>query len=525
MAADVGVLDPSPPKVRSRPEAPAARHIRGSSLLLLGRAISMVANFGIQILIVRHFSKSDFGAFAYALSIVNLLTTVITLGLDRGITRFVAIYDEQKAYGKLFGTIVMQLSTIFSLGLVAVALVYTSQGWLSGTLIDDRQAISVLVVLVVLAPVQALDDMLMQLFAVFARPGAIFFRRHLLGPGLRLAVVVMLLAGNRGVSFLAAGYVVATAAGVILSGVLLLRVMRQQGLLRQARAAGLEFPLREVVGFTVPLMTSDLVYMLMGASAVMMLGHYRATEDVAAFRAVVPLAGMCQLVMSSFSLLFTPTASRLFARGDQAGIRDLYWKTAAWVAVLTFPAFAVTFSLAGPVTTTLLGARYADSATFLALIALGQYFQSALGFNGLTLKVFSRLRYLVTMNLAVAGLNLVLNVLLIPRFGALGAALSTSATLIVHNVGKQAGLRLVGIGVFERRYLRLYGIVAGLALGLMGVQHFAQPPLLAGLALTGVASGIVLVVNRDVLDVSGTFPELLRIPLVGRIIRFGGVPR
>jgi O-antigen/teichoic acid export membrane protein len=195
------------------------------------------------------------------------------------------------------------------------------------------------------------------------------------------------------------------------------------------------------------------------------------------------------------------------------------------VAVLTFPAFAVTFSLAGPVTTTLLGARYADSATFLALIALGQYFQSALGFNGLTLKVFSRLRYLVTMNLAVAGLNLVLNVLLIPRFGALGAALSTSATLIVHNVAKQAGLRLVGIGVFERRYLRLYGVVTGLALGLMGVQHFAQPPLLAGLALTGVASCIVLVVNREVLDVSGTFPELLRIPLVGRIIRFGGVPR
>jgi O-antigen/teichoic acid export membrane protein len=525
MTAEAGVLDRTNRSSRPGPNAPAARHIRGSSLLLLGRAISMGANFGIQILIVRHLSKSDYGAFAYALSIVHLATTVVTLGLDRAITRFVAIYEEQKAYGKLFGTIVMQLSTIFSLGLATIALVYALQDWLSGTAVDDPRAISILVVLIVLAPVQALDDMLVQLFAVFARPGAIFFRRHVLAPGLRLAVVVMLLVGDRSVTFLAAGYVTATAAGVVISGILLLRVMRTQGLLRQARAAGLDFPVREVVGFTAPLLTSDLVYMLMGASSVVILGHYGTTEDVAAFRAVVPLAHMCQLVMTSFSLLFTPTASRLFARGDRAGIGDLYWRTAAWMAVLTFPVFAVTFALAEPVTNTLFGARYSGSATFLALVAVGYYFQSALGFNGLTLKVFSRLRYLVTINLVVAGLNLALNLLLIPAHGALGAAVATSVTLIAHNVLKQLGLRLVGIGLFNRGYLRIYGVVAVFAAGLLALQQFLHPPLLVGLALTAVASVAVLRVSRDELNVNGTFPELERIPLVRRLSGFSGTAR
>jgi O-antigen/teichoic acid export membrane protein len=525
MSTDAVLLDRKQRRPGSRPEAHAARHVRGSSLLLAGRVISMVANFGIQVLIVRHFSKSDYGAFAYALSIVHLVTTVVTLGLDRGITRFVAIYDEQKAYSKLFGTIVMQLVAIVSLGLTATVLVYALQDWMTGTLVDDRQAVSVLLVLIILAPVQALDDMFVQLFAVFARPGAIFFRRHVLAPGLRLVVVALLIAGHRGVSFLAAGYVAATAVGVLLSGGLLLRVMAKQGLLRQARAAGLEFPLREVAAYTLPLLTSDLVYMLMGTATVVMLGHYRATDDVAAFRAVVPLAHTCQLVMTSFSLLFTPTASRLFARGDRASIGDLYWRTAAWMAVLTFPIFALTFSLADPVTTTLFGSRYAGSAAFLAIVAVGYYFNSALGFNGLTLKVFSRLRYLVTINLAVAGLNLVLNVVLIPRYGALGAALATAATLIAHNVGKQAGLRSVGIALFPRRYLRLYGAVTVLSAGLLAVQYLADLPLLPGLALAGIASVAVVVVSRDQLDVNETFPELLRIPLVRRIGRLPGAAR
>ena len=51
-----------------------SRQIRGSSLMLVGRAISMGLNFLVQVLIVRYFAnaKADYGAFAYALSIVAL---------------------------------------------------------------------------------------------------------------------------------------------------------------------------------------------------------------------------------------------------------------------------------------------------------------------------------------------------------------------------------------------------------------------------------------------------------------------
>ena len=51
----------------------ANRQIRGSSLMLVGRALSMGVNFVVQVLIVRYFAnaKGDYGAFAYALSIVT----------------------------------------------------------------------------------------------------------------------------------------------------------------------------------------------------------------------------------------------------------------------------------------------------------------------------------------------------------------------------------------------------------------------------------------------------------------------
>ena len=47
----------------------ARRQIRGSTLLLVGQLLAKGVNFGVQVLIVRYLSKSDYGALAYALSI------------------------------------------------------------------------------------------------------------------------------------------------------------------------------------------------------------------------------------------------------------------------------------------------------------------------------------------------------------------------------------------------------------------------------------------------------------------------
>ena len=71
--------------------------IRGSSLLLFGRLISIAITFATQVLIVRHLSTTAFGAFALAYSIAGVAQVAITLGLHRGATRFVSMYDEQRA--------------------------------------------------------------------------------------------------------------------------------------------------------------------------------------------------------------------------------------------------------------------------------------------------------------------------------------------------------------------------------------------------------------------------------------------
>jgi O-antigen/teichoic acid export membrane protein len=185
------------------------------------------------------------------------------------------------------------------------------------------------------------------------------------------------------------------------------------------------------------------------------------------------------------------------------------------VAVLTFPVFVLTFAASGSILHVLYGARYQDAAMLLSLLALGEYVNVALGLNGLTLRLLNNVRYSVTVNLVAAGIAIGANLLLVPRFGALGAAVATSGTLILHCVLKQAGLAWVtGVRPFEFRLSPLYaGIGLGAGTVVLGQWVIPDEPTVL-LLLSAAASLLLLIASKRTLMVTETFPEVMRVPLL-----------
>ncbi len=493
-------------------------HIRGSGLLLLGRILSVAVNLVVQILIVRSLPRTDYGNFAYALSLVQSAELVIALGLDRALTRFVAIFDEERRDDELLGTLVLQVATIVAAGAAVVALVIGLQGWLGGHLVGDVQAAGLLAVLILLAPLGALDSVLLGLFAVYAQPRVIFIRRYVLTPLLRLSAVLLVLVGSHNVRLLAAGYLVAGVIGLLFYLQALRRLLRTTDLGGRLRRARMSIPYRELLGFTLPLLTTDLVYFSMQGTTSVLLGRNGGAGQLATFNAVLSPARTIQMVMASAGLLFTPAAARAFARRNHEGLADLYWSTAAWIAVLSFPLFALAAIFAEPFTVQLFGARYRDSSQVLEILAVGYYVNVSLGFNGLMLKVAAHLRYLMAINVAAAVINVALCAVLIPSHGAIGAAWATSGTLIAHNALKQAGLRrAAGISPFDRSRAGIYAAIAIAAAALWTLARLTDESNLAvdlvAIALTGL---VLLVATRRRLDLGRHFPEVARIPFVGR---------
>ncbi len=495
---------------------PIRKQIRGSSLLLVGRLLSAGVNFVCQILIARYLSTTDFGAWAYALSVVSVFQIVAVLGMDTAVPRFVPIYLEKREYNKLYGTILLVSGSALGAGGLIIGVFYAFPGLLTRLVNDKPEPIALLFIMIFLVPVEAIDTILTGLFASLAKVRTIFFRAYVLAPGLKLGVVILLILLRSEVTFLACGYLAARALGALIYAWVLIRLLRLRGFFHHLRGSEIKLPVREIFGFTLPLMTSDLVRVpLMQAVAVMFLGYFCDLRQVAYFRVVLPAVALNQIVMQSFAVLYTPAAARLFAKGDHEGINHLYWQTAMWMTMLSFPGFALTFSLARPLTVFLYGWRYEQASVVLALLTLGNYFNIALGFNHLTLRILGKVRYVAAVNVLTALTNVVSGLLLIPRYGAKGAALATAGTLILLNIFTQVGLwRGSRIALLDKRYVSFYLMIAFSSLVLFFVPLLPWGSLYVGMALTGLASLVVFAASRKNLKVAETFPELVKLPLM-----------
>ena len=493
------------------------RQIRGSSLLLVGRVMGLALDFVSQVLIVRHLAKEEYGAFALALSIVAIVTTICLLGLERTLGRFAPIYQERGDYGRMWGTIALIFLTVLSIGFAVVIGAFAFQGLLSGV-IDNRLALSVLLIMIVLAPLQAIDHLLVALFATFGSARSIFFRRYVFAPLFQLSIVVVLVLSDSRVHVLAAGYVLAAAVGIAIYGILLFRLLVQQGLLTRINRDQLRLPVREIFTFSIPLLASDLVFHLRSSVTVVLVEVLRSTSEVAEFRAGMSLALQNMFVAISFRFIFTPGASRLFARDDRRALDDLYWQTATWIAILTFPLFALCVAFGEQVTVLLFGEQYRAAGAVLSILAIGYYVNGAIGFNALTLRVFGRVRYMFTTDLTTAIASLVVSILLIREFGVIGAAAGTTSVLLLQNLLYQWGLRTrTSVAAFDRRYLRAYTSIVIGAMGLVVFDWLANPSFPVAVVAVGLVSIAVLGLNRHDLRILETYPELGRYGIVRRI--------
>jgi O-antigen/teichoic acid export membrane protein len=378
--------------------------------------------------------------------------------------------------------------------------------------------VRLLLVMIAMAPLQALDSILHALYGAFGRAGAIAVRRYLVGPGLKLACVVAVIAWGGGAFELALAYVASLAAGVGIYGLLLVQILRRDARLASPSTRRLVLPFREMSGFAASLLTAELVFLFYGSFITLILQYTHGANEVAGFQAARPFAKLIDVVLATFVHLFVPALARFHARGDREGIEHLHGQTCVWITLLSFPLFAVTFGAADTLAVWLLGSRYADVGGLLAWMAFGFFLHAALGANSHALRVLGFVRTAVVADLLAVAAALAIAFALIPALGQAGAAATLALVL-----GVRGGIHVVALawrgGLNPLRgHGAVYAVVAGATLALWLVRSCAAGSLVASAAASALAIAVVLGFARRRVALHETFPEIARLPLVGRLL-------
>ncbi len=486
-------------------------------MLLFGRFLAIGANLVVQVLLVRSLPQAEYGAFAYCLAIANIVTVLVSLGMEQTMSRYAAIYDETDNHDRLSGAILFFVAVVVALGAVVVVAAIIGRDSIQRNVVHDRMTVELLAMMILLGPLQALDTLASTLFAVFARPKAIFWRRYVISPGLRIGVVVVVLAANGSVFMLGAGYVVASIVGLLIYLPPLTMMLRRRGVF--VRGTKYVFPIRELMRFTAGGVAADLLVITLFASDVIIVGKISGPKDVALLQAVQPLANGNLVVFFALVPLFIPVASRLFVNGATQDARDLYARASVWIAVFTFPVAAITICCAVPVVDAFFGNTYASAAPILAMLSLSQYLLAVFGLTTLTLKAHGSLRNLAYANILVVVLNITLNISLVRAYGPVGAAMGTLGATTVLTAAKLGIMRHdLGIWPVERVNARVFASIVGYGALIAIFVAVSDAGLVVMIPLVCAVSLLLVRTTRRELAVLEVFPEAGKLAPVRRLM-------
>lgn len=402
------------------------------------KAANVLLGLALAILLARSLGPAGYGVYAFALSLVNLLAVPAQVGLPQLLVREVAKYRYQGEWHLLRGLLRRsnQIAIAFSFALAtggaAVAMILSTRA--------DLRTLETFLWALPLIPLIALGNLRGaalrglkcviqgQVSELILRPGFL-----LLLAGTALWFGVLSPSSAIALHALAAGL----AFGI--ASVLLVRYLPTQ-----VAAATPVYETRVWLRSMLPLSLLAGMQIVNNQIDIVLLSVLTTSEEVGIYRATTQASRLIIFFLIAVNVVIAPYISQLYASGDMERLQRLVTTSARAILAATLPAALSLIIFGEGILKVAFGPEYAPGHIPLAILSAGQLINAAAGSVGLLLNMSGHERDTARGFAVATIINVVLNVLLIPRFGIAGAAIATAASLAIWNIllCRQAWVRI-----------------------------------------------------------------------------------
>lgn len=425
---------------RAGPDAAAQRRALVAFAI---RVASAAVAYLSQIVLARLMGSFEFGIFAYVWVWVIILGTVVTVGFNTSVMRFVPEYLERKEWALLNGFVASASGVALGVG-AAAALAGIALIVFLGDSVEPWYVLPLVLALASL-PSFALSDTKDGLGRARGWMDLALAPGYIVRPILILVFMVVAVAFGAPATAVTAVSAALAATWLVAAGQTLL-IRRRMG--RDVPRVAAEYRLGIWTRVSVPLIIVDSFYLVMAHADVLILSLFAGPTDVAIYYAAVKTTSLVAFVYFSVTAACGPKFSELEAAGRREEADALLARSVRWTF---WPSLAATAAIlaAGMPLLWLFGPEFTAGYPLMFILAVGLLARASTG----PVEAMMNMTGLQDINawvlVAAVGVNIGLNLLLIPVFGLVGASVATSTTMTVVAILQYAAARrLRGVHAF-----------------------------------------------------------------------------
>lgn len=452
----------------------------------MGEIVFNILGYVTSIAMTRMVGPSLFGVFNLANIILWIAQVFSSVGLNEGLLRFVAFYrgksDDQRVKGAiLFGTNITLLSSLF-LSLI----IFLSADFMAEHFFNDRSVGWAVKVLIIALPFLALGELWSRVLQSFQAITYQVYIKKLYQPAVKLAALAALFFIGLQLGGILIASIISILAGFFLSLFYLIKIFPVHKSLISPI-----YEKKEIMTFSLPLTLTQFMGILTFYTDSLMLGHFKTSAEVGIYSAVIRVAILILLPLTSFNAIFAPMISELYGKGELSKLEGLFKTTTKWTFIMSLPLFLLFVLLAEPIMS-VFGKDFSTGAAALMILGAGEMINAGVGSVGYMLMMTGRIKTVFFNSLVFLALNVILNYLLIPEYGIVGAAIATGSSIAFVNILRLAEVYiLLRMHPFKMNFIKpcVAGLVSSLPLFFI-LKNISSVSMFGMIALSLLFTGV-----------------------------------
>jgi O-antigen/teichoic acid export membrane protein len=401
---------------------------KGGSISFAGRTFEYIIRFIFSILVARAVGAEQYGLYTLALTITPILSMLSLLGLQTGIVAFLApairTRNDTRIWGiiQVCGGIPALLSIILGVTLFIFSVPVATLGFHDPRLIPLLQIVSVSI------PLDAMGFIAYQIIISYQKPKYSVLANNLVLPITKLFLTILFLALGMGVKGIIFAHVIASAIGLALIIYYVNSLFPlNRPITRAERNTGM------LLRYSLPVHLGWVLNTIRGTLETLVLGFVGLTTGVGIFAVASRLSSLGTMLFLSIGNISTPMIADFYNQGDLIQLNQLYQTTTKWVAMFNIPLF-LTFVLFSKPLLSIFGGDFTNGSVALIVLSIGNLFYTGTGLGANILDMTNHTKFNSINSVIMVIVTISSDLLLIPHFGIIGAAIASSISTVIVNL-------------------------------------------------------------------------------------------
>ncbi len=403
---------------------------KGSAIFMIIKLIAMVFGYVNIIIITKYFGSSALGVFSYIISVLTLVGTFSTLGIQITTLRFVSKFRAKKEFGKIKSFYFQALKIIFVPGIIFSILFFFFSDFIANNFLnkpDNAFYIKLFAFILIPISIRRING---QFLRAYKKIGQFGFVNLVFTPiTVLILVCIVLFTNNRKIGTPITVHFVSLLIMFVVSVVLILFLKKWKSAKITEKVEN-----REIFKMAIPMLMVVISNAIIKWSDKIILGFYVSDTDIGIYHAMFRTAILLNIVLLAVNSGIAPRFSELFELKKIKQIKQMVHKTTKIVSIITFSMFVIMIIFAKFIVGFLLDTDIQTGLIIFYILAVGQLVSAWSGPVGVFLMMSGNEKVNQNTSLILAIVFVIINVILVYFYGIIGAAISVSCIMVLKNI-------------------------------------------------------------------------------------------